>query len=73
METSGLDHPVTLWRSRFGNIGYFTSARCDAKCRIMNVCLATDAATRDHLNATVVRLLALPYADHPDHDRAWPP
>jgi hypothetical protein len=48
-------------------------AETDAKGRIMNVCRAAAAATRGHLNATVVLLLALPYADHPDHDRAWRP
>jgi hypothetical protein len=44
-------------------------AECAAKRRIIAAHEAADFA----LNDDVIRLLALPYAEHPDFDEAWRP
>jgi hypothetical protein len=49
-------------------------AECDAKRRIVAAdWRADDSGEATLIRQDVLRLLALPYADHPDYDETWRP
>jgi hypothetical protein len=48
-------------------------AECEAKRRIVEACADVLAYDAEALPQDVLRLLALPYADHPDYRQEWKP